>query len=257
MPVPAPPVLVARLRSAGCVFAEEEAALLVEAASTPEELEALTARRIAGEPLEHVVGWALFAGRRIRVSPGVFVPRSRSELLAREAIRLTRPGAVVVDLCCGAGALAAAIADAVVGLELHAADLDPAAVRDARRTLDGVAQVHEGDLFAALPQHLRGRVDVLVANTPYVPTDELHLMPREAREHEAPLALDGGGDGLDVQRRIAADAAGWLTPGGHLLVEVSSRQAPTAAAIMASGGLDPRIVHDDDLDATVVVGTRR
>jgi release factor glutamine methyltransferase len=196
------PGLVARLRAAGCVFAEEEAALLEEAATTGPELEALAARRIAGEPLEQVVGWAEFAGLRIVVEPGVFVPRRRTEFLAAEAARLAAAVAVagrvpvVVDLCCGAGAIGAAVASAAGPIDLIAADIDPAAVRAARRNLEPLgARVVEGDLFEALPSELRGRVDVLAVNAPYVPTEEIAMMPPEARDHEARVALDGGADG--------------------------------------------------------------
>jgi release factor glutamine methyltransferase len=254
-PAPSRPTdVVARLRAAGCVFAEDEARLLIEAAGTPAELSALVARRVGGLPLEHVLGWAAFAGLRIAMDPGVFVPRRRTELLAREAAAVARPGAVVVDLCCGSGAVGVAIAAAVTGIELHAADLDPAAVGCARRNLHPLGgHVHEGDLDAPLPVTLRGRVDVLVVNAPYVPTGAVGLMPPEARLHEPRIALDGGADGLDVQRRVAAAAPTWLAAGGHLLVETSVRQAPLTAAAVTAAGLAPRVVHDDELDATVVV----
>ncbi|GAA1744975.1 putative protein N(5)-glutamine methyltransferase [Luedemannella helvata] len=249
--------LVARLRAAGCVFAEDEAALLVAAAASEAELDALSARRIAGEPLEHVIGWVEFRGLRVAVEPGVFVPRQRTAFLVDRAAAVARPGSVVVDLCCGAGAIGAALADAVPGVELYAADIDPAAVRCARRNLAGVAAgVFEGDLFEPLPAGLRGRVDVLVANVPYVPSDEVALMPPEARDHEPRASLDGGADGLDVLRRLAAGAGGWLAPGGHLLVEAGERQAPTAVAIMAGHGLRAAVVTADDEYATVVVGQR-
>jgi release factor glutamine methyltransferase len=246
------PALVARLRAAGCVFAEEEAGLLLAAAG-PGELAALVDRRVAGEPLEQVLGWASFCGLRIALEPGVFVPRRRTEFLAREAIARTRSGAVVLDLCCGSGALAASIAAAVPEIELHAADVEPAAVRCARGNLPG-ASVHEGDLFAALPPGLRGRIDVLVANVPYVPAGEVALMPPEARDHEPRRALDGGADGLDVLRRVAAAAPEWLAPGGWLLSEVSERQAPVAVAVLAHAGLEASTAEDDELGATVVVG---
>jgi release factor glutamine methyltransferase len=245
--------VVARLRAAGCVFAEEEAALLLDAAAGA-ALDALVTRRVAGEPLEQVLGWAEFCGLRFAVEPGVFVPRQRSRLLVREAVTLTAPGAVVLDLCCGTGAIGAAIAQAVPGVELHAADLDPAAVRCARRNVPG--SVYEGDLYAALPVGLRGRVDVLVANAPYVPTAEIALMPPEARDHEAPAALDGGADGLDVQRRVAAGAPAWLAPGGALLVETSVRQAPATLAAFSTAGLRGRVVSDEELAGTVVIGSR-
>src|SRR5688500_11534193 len=191
--------VIARLRAAGCVFAEAEARLLTDATGTPSELDALVARRVGGEPLEHVLGWVEFCGLRIAVDPGVFVPRRRTEVLVREAVSLAPPGAVVVDLCCGSGALGVALASTVGGVELHAADLDPAAVSCARRNVGAVGgRVHAGDLFDALPSGLRGRVDLLLANVPYVPSAGIGSMPREAREHEPRRALDGGADGLDV-----------------------------------------------------------
>ena len=261
MPDPPPALTLAavtsRLRAAGCVFAEDEARLLISAARTPAELAGMVDRRVEGLPVEHVIGWAEFHGLRIAVEPGVFVPRHRSELLVREAAARGRPGALVVDLCCGSGALGAALAAALGGIELHAADVDPRAVRCARRNLAGTgARVYAGDLYGPLPASLRGRVELLVANVPYVPTEEIALLPREARLYEARAALDGGTDGLDVLRRVAAEAAGWLAPGGHLLVETSAEQAPRAAEVLARAGLTPEVATLDELDATVVVGTR-
>ncbi|MCD2196549.1 putative protein N(5)-glutamine methyltransferase [Actinomycetospora endophytica] len=248
--------LVARLRRAGCVFAEDEAALLLAEADDPDALEAMTARRVAGEPLEHVLGWAAFRGRRVAVTAGVFVPRQRSGLLVDRAVALAKPGAVVVDLCCGSGALGAAVAAEVPDVELHAADLDPAAVACARHTVPPGARVHHGDLDAALPADLRGRVDVLLASPPYVPTAGLATMPPEAREHEPRVALDGGDDGLGVLRRIAALAPDWLAPAGAVLLECAGHQADAARAAVADAGLSATAEHDDEADATVVVGHR-
>jgi len=156
-----------------------------------------------------------------------------------------RPGpAVVLDLCCGSGAIGAAVAAAAGPVELHAADVDPVAVGFARSNLAGAGgHVYAGDLFAPLPATLRGRVDVLVANVPYVPADAIALMPPEARDHEPRQSLDGGADGLDVLRRVAAEAARWLAPGGTLLVETSRRQSATALAILATGGLTPALAE--------------
>jgi len=249
--------VVARLRAAGCVFAEDEAAVLLDAASGDSELEAMVARREAGEPLEGIVGWAEFRGRRVIVAPGVFVPRRRTELLVASAVDLATPAVVVVELCCGVAAVASALAIELPGAEVYAADIDQAEVAIARRNLppvSGADRVFEGDLFDALPAGLRGRVGILIANAPYVPTAEIALMPPEAREHEPLVALDGGADGLDVQRRIADGAREWLAPGGSLLVETSVRQASATADAMRAGGLEPRTVHDDELDATVVIG---
>jgi release factor glutamine methyltransferase len=247
------PAVVRRLRDAGCVFAEDEARLLVAAAGDAAGLESLVGRRVAGEPLEHLLGWAEFCGLRIAVDPGVFVPRRRTQFLARQAAALVRPGSVVVDLCCGSGAVAAALA-ATADLELHAADVDPAAVACARRNLPA-GSVHLGDLFDALPAEVRGRVAVLVANVPYVPSDAVGLLPPEARDHEPRVALDGGLDGLDVARRVVAGAPAWLEPGGSLLFETGAAQAGSAAGIVAAAGLVPRVETDDELGATVVVGT--
>lgn len=249
--------IVTMLRAAGCVFAEDEALLLISAAKTPDDLAAMVDRRVAGLPLEHVIGWTEFCGLRIAVDPGVFVPRHRTEFLVRQAAALTRQGAVVVDLCCGSGALGAALAAVQERIELHASDIDPAAVRCALRNVTAAGgHVYEGDLYEPLPATLRGRVDILVANVPYVPTEVIRMLPPEARIHEARVALDGGVDGLNVQRRVAAAAPEWLAPGGHLLVETSERQAKQTIEIFARNGLIPQMAHSNELDATVVIGTR-
>ncbi|WP_367129795.1 MULTISPECIES: putative protein N(5)-glutamine methyltransferase [Streptomyces] len=253
------PRVVSALRAAGCVFAEDEARLILSAARTAGEAEGMVARRAAGLPLEHVVGWAEFCGLRIAVDAGVFVPRRRTEFLVGQAaalaLALPSPRAVVVDLCCGSGAVGAALAAVLGDAELHAADIDPAAVRCARRNIGADGAVYEGDLYEPLPRELRGRIDILVANAPYVPTEAIALLPGEARDHEARVALDGGSDGLDVQRRVAAAAADWLAPGGHLLVETSERQAARTVGTFLAAGLSAQVVECEELDATVVVGT--
>lgn len=260
MPVPQPsdPVLVARLRAAGCVYAEEEAQLLTEAAGSAAELAVLAARRAdEGLPLEQVLGWAEFGGLRVPLRRGVFVPRRRTELLAAEATRLLSPGAVVVELCCGSGAISLVLLAAEPSLALYATELDPTAVACAAENLRGRATVLAGDLYEALPAALRGRVQVLVANAPYVPTGSIPLMPAEARVHEPAVALDGGGDGLDVLRRVLAGAPDWLAPDGAVLVECGEAQLPALTAAAHRAGLEPEVCRDDDLDATAVVSRRR
>jgi release factor glutamine methyltransferase len=274
-------VLVSRLRAAGCVFAEDEARLIVSAARTSADLTAMVDRRAAGLPLEQVLGWAEFCGLRIAVGPGVFVPRRRTEFLVRHAAALApQPGStagpaahagqetrtpagqagarvVVVDLCCGAGPVGVALAAILGDIELHAVDIDPAAVRYARLNLEAAGgHAYEGDLYEPLPATLRGRVGLLVVNAPYVPSDEVRLLPAEARVHEPLVALDGGTDGLDIMRRVTAQAPQWLAPGGHLLAETSARQAFQAAAAVIASGLIPHVVSSDELNATVVIGTR-
>jgi release factor glutamine methyltransferase len=249
--------VVARLRSAGCVFAEEEADLLLSSADTPQQLAELVDRRCSGVPLEHVLGWAMFRGRRIAVDPGVFVPRRRTEYLVELAVSLSRPGQVVVDLCCGSGAIGTALAAEVPGIEVHAVEIDPVAARCAQRNLDAFGgRAYAGDLYAPLPDALRGRVDLLLVNAPYVPTGHVPLLPPEARLYEPRVAYDGGDDGLDVQRRVSAHAAQWLAAGGYLLVETSTAQAPTTVAIVSGDGLSAEVATCEDLSATVVIGSR-
>ncbi|MEU7040116.1 putative protein N(5)-glutamine methyltransferase [Streptomyces varsoviensis] len=261
-----PAAIVSTLRAAGCVFAEDEAELLIATARTPVELDDMVRRRADGLPLEHVLGWAEFRGLRVAVEPGVFVPRRRTEFLVERAVaavagHVTSP--VVVDLCCGSGAvglaLAAALDRAELHPELHAADIDPAAVRCARRNAaaqGGRGRIYEGDLYDPLPADLLGRVDVLVANVPYVPTEAIGTLPPEARDHEPLVALDGGVDGLDVLRRVTAAAPRWLAPGGSLLIETSEVQAAAAAAAFTASGLTTRVTTCDELNATVITGTR-
>lgn len=231
---------------------------MVDAASSTADLESMIERRVSGVPLEQVLGWAEFCGLRVHVEPGVFVPRRRTELLVSATVRLIDgvPDPVVVDLCCGTGAVAAAVHDATEDVELHASDIDPRSVHCARRNLDGLGAVHEGDLTDALPGHLVGRVDVVVVNAPYVPSDAVVTMPTEARDHEPRVALDGGVDGVDVHRRVAGETPVWLRAGGHLVVETSSRQLPQTLRALAERGFDAHAVRADDLDATAVVGRK-
>ncbi|WP_424186473.1 putative protein N(5)-glutamine methyltransferase [Actinokineospora sp. G85] len=243
-----PEQVVAALRAAGCVFAEDEAELLLETGA--DGLAERVRRRAAGEPLEHLLGWAEFDGLRVPVDPGVFVPRRRTEHLAVLAAGLLPARGTALDLCCGCGAVAIALTHRVPGAVVHAADLDPTATACAARTLP---HVHTGDMFAPLPPDLRGRLDVIAVNAPYVPTAKIATMPPEARDHEPHTALDGGLDGVTHHRRIAAQARDWLAPGGHLLIETSHPQAAATAAAMTAAGLTTTISYDDDRDATVAL----
>lgn len=254
--------VIKRLRAAGCVFAEEESRLLAGAATTPDHLDILVERRVSGLPLEHLLGWAEFCGLRIEVDTGVFVPRRRTEFLVREAARLLGasgrhgPAPVVVDLCCGSGAVGTALAALAGPVELHASDVDQAAVQCAvRNIVPRGGEVHQGNLYGPLPERLRGRVDVLAVNAPYVPSGEIGTMPQEARLHEPRVSLDGGEDGLQVQRLVAAGARQWLAPGGSLLIETSRRQAPRTMDLFIRSGLTARVASSGELDATVVIGT--
>lgn len=248
---------VETLRAAGCVFAEEEADLLVGQAADDEALETLLRRRVSGEPLEVVLGWTRFDGLRVEVDAGVFVPRQRTAFLARQAIAIAQPGDVVLDLCCGTGAIGLAVATAVPDVELHACDIDPAAVACAARNVAAVGgHTWCGDLFAPLPHRLHARVDIVVVNAPYVPTARIGFMPTEARDHEPRHSLDGGVDGVQIHRRVGDEVGAWLRPGGCVLVETSTDQADRTAEALSTAGLATAIHASDELQATVAVGRR-
>lgn len=262
------PEAVAFLAKAGCVYAEEEARILTEAADSAGGLTALLERRASGEPLEYIVGWAGFCGLRVRVRRGVFVPRRRSEFLAACAVEAVRaaadrtPGGAsgvrLLDMCCGSGAIGLAVASQVPGARLSATDSSPVAVACARENLAPLGgRVYEGDLFEPLPRTDMGGFDVIVANAPYVPTGEIASLPTEARLHEPASALDGGPDGTDAQRAILDAAGPWLRPGGIVAIETGSSLAALTAGIAVYDGYDAKIVESSELDATVVVARLR
>lgn len=247
------PGIVAALAAAGCVYPEEEADLLLAEAATSDHLATMVEQRLAGSPVEHIVGWAEFCGLRILLEPGVFVPRERTAFLVRHALSLVGSSPVVVDLCCGSGAVGAAVAAAVGDVVLHAVDIDAAAVRCAERNVAG--RVYRGDLYDPLPESLRHRVDLIVCNAPYVPSAAIELLPREARLYEPMVALDGGMDGLAVLRRVVEGASRWLAPGGHVVVESSDDQAAAIVGLLHDAGLAATTASEEETEATVVVGS--
>lgn len=228
------------------MFAEQEAELLTGAASGA-KLDELVRRRCAGEPLEYLLGWVEFRGRHLAVGPGTFVPRRRTELLA-ELAENAEPG-VLVELCCGVGPVAATCPAA----ETYAVDIDPVPAGFAH-TNAPEATVLVGDLFAPLPRTLSGRVDVIAANAPYVPTAAIATMPAEARDHEPLIALDGGADGLVLHRRIAAEARMWLADGGIVLIETGRYQAQYTERLLRAAGFAARTESDASRGSTVTIG---
>lgn len=250
-----PGALAELLWQAGFVAADEEAEELLDAAGgSRARLDRLVARRLTGEPLAWITGSVTFCGLTIRVDPGVYVPRWQSEQVARRAADRLPPDGVAVDLCTGAGAVAAVLAQARPRARVVATDIDEAAVACARR--NGVAAV-AGDLFAPLPHDLRGHVDVVVGVVPYVPTPALALLQRDTLAFETPLAYDGGEDGTRLLRRAVAGAAEWLRPGGALLLELGGEQAAELAGDLGTHGFhDVRVLHDEDDDPRAVEATR-
>jgi release factor glutamine methyltransferase len=236
-----------RLRAAGCVAAEDEAAELVAyAAGDAERLDELVARRCSGEPLAWLMGSACFCGEAIVVWPGVYVPRWQSEALALEGVcRLPERG-TAVDLCTGSGAIAAVLRRRRPLARVVATEIDATAVACARA--NGV-EVFQGDMAANLPVWLRGQVDVVIAVVPYVPTGELHLLPRDVVAYEPRQALDGGADGTHLLRRAACLATELLRPGGSLLLELGGDEAERLLPQLVGLGYgDCQLAADEDGD---------
>ncbi len=228
---------VLALRAAGCVDAEDEAALIWETYADPAARASAVADRASGRPLEQVVGWARFGPVRVALAPGVFVPRRRAEALLAPAVALRAEARVVVDLGCGAGALAAALAVLLPHAEVHGVDLDETALTCARRT--GGFAPHQGSWWSGLPVSLKGRVDLAVAYLPHVPTARLPDIHPDFRNHEPALSVDGGTDGLDPLRAVLADADEWLAPRGAFVTLLSDEQADIAGLeVVARDGGD-------------------
>ncbi len=253
---------VRTLRRAGCVFAEREAAVIFASGHAAARRRQMVAARAAGAPLEYVVGVAEFAGVRVRIGPPAFIPRHRAAALvdAADMVQTRADAVTVLDLGCGCGAIAAALAQRHPSRSVHATDVDAAAVAYART--NGVAfgfETHEGDWFDALPTSLQGALDVVVAHLPYVPSAEVAMMPRDFRDAEPLRTVDGGTDGLDPWRTVAARAATWLAPGGALLTQVAGTQVETAVTVGADAGWHtmPAITDLSDQDGAVVLVSRR
>ncbi len=245
--------LTARLAAGGFVAAGEEAAELLEtAAGDAASLEAMLARRVTGEPLAWITGWAPFLGRRVAVAPGVYVPRWQTELLAQRALERLPEGGVAVDVCTGSGALAAVLG-ARAGARVLATDIAAEAVACARA--NGV-DAYLGDLFAPLPSGLVA--DVVCGVVPYVPTGELSLLQRDTFTFETPLSYDGGPDGCAILRRALSGAARVLRPGGALLLELGGDEAALIADDLEYAGyVDVGVLRDEDGDVRGIEATRR
>ncbi len=273
-----------RLDAAGIPAAATEARWLVEhvrsaapggdggatlaAGPLREELEALVRRRVGREPLQLLLGRWPFRTVELELAAGVFVPRPETEVVAGVAIeQARRRGAapVVAEPCTGTGAIACSLLAEVPDVEVYATDRDPSAVALARRNLAGVmaaagttgrGEVLEGDLLAPLPARLRGRLDVLVANPPYLPSGDRDALAPEVADHDPPGALFGGPDGHEVVDRLLAAAPRWLRPGGAVVVEIDDRRGPAACAAARAAGLwQVRLVADLAGRDRAVVGT--
>jgi release factor glutamine methyltransferase len=231
------------LQVGGVLAPDEEADALLQASSEGVgPIEDLISRRLRGEPLAWIVGWVRFCDLRIRIDPGVFVPRPHTQALARRAASLLADDGVAVDLCTGSGAVATVLVSARPRATVLATDVDPRAVSCARR--NGV-RAYKGDLDEPLPEGTLGRVDVMTAVVPYVPTEELHLLPRGVLAHEPRRALDGGPRGTTMLVRAAEAAARRLRHGGTVLLELGGDQATEMADRLRDLGMSGVRVHRD------------
>lgn len=234
--------VVGRLAALGFLAAGEEADELLGAAPDAATLQAWLHRRERGEPLAWIVGRTTFCGHPIRIDHGVYVPRWQTERLARRAAALLPAAGRAVDLCTGCGAVAVHLAAA--GAAVVATDVDPRAVACARS--NGVAAVRT-DLDGGLRDEA---FDVVTAVAPYVPTDQLRLLPGDVLRYEPRRALDGGADGLDLVRRVVRAAARLLRTGGFLVTEVGGDQDEVLGPVLAAagfGGGDWLVDEDGDL----------
>jgi len=246
--------LVELLEREGFVAAEEDAAdLLARADGDRALLGRLVERRLKGEPIAWIIGATTFCGQRVLVEPGVYVPRWQTEPLARRAVERLPIAGVAVDVCTGSGAVAAVLATARPTAHVIATELDDVAVACARA--NGV-DVHQGDLLDPLPDDLLGRVDVVVAVVPYVPTPALPFLQRDTFTFETGLSYDGGPDGTDLLRRVAADARRYLRPGGALLLELGGDQADQLGEELTRlGYVDQAVTFDQDADPRGIEAT--
>ncbi len=225
---------------------------LPEAAA--ERFDELVDERVRRVPLQHLTGSTGFRGVELAVGPGVFVPRPETELVAGAAVVVATGSArehgrapVVVDLCAGSGAIAAALADELPLATVHAVEVDPQAHAWASRNLAGTQVVlHLADATdpAAAPIGLDGLVDVVVANPPYVP-DDMEPVDPEVADHDPPVALYGGPDGLGVPLRVAARARVLLRPGGTLVMEHAHGQQQRLVQALERAGWEQPVGHPD------------
>jgi release factor glutamine methyltransferase len=238
--------IASTLEGAGCIAAAEEAEELMAAARHSDHLDEMVSRRVTGEPLAWITGSVVFCQLPIAVEPGTYVPRWQSEQLARRAAQLLPPDGLGVDLCTGSGAIAMVMRAGRPEARVVGTEIDPLAARCARR--QGV-EVYEGSLGEPLPGELAGQVDVMTGVLPYVPTDALHLLPRDVQQFEPRRALDGGQRGLALVSEVVATSPRWLKRGGWLLLEIGADQVGETTTLFAHAGfVDLELLEDGDGD---------
>ena len=207
----------------------------------------LLERRAGREPLQYILGTAVFRGMELKTAPGVLIPRPETELLAGWALEALREkhDPEILDLCCGSGCLGLSLWHELPGARVTLTDLSEAAAalsEENRRRLGADCEILTGDLFAPV----RGRrFDCVLSNPPYIPSADCDTLQAEVMR-EPRLALDGGADGLDFYRRIAREAPAHLKPGGLVLMETGDGEAEKAAELLREGGAERTEIRKDD-----------
>lgn len=212
----------------------------------------VVARRGRGEPIQYICGTAPFRHLTVKVRPPVLIPRPETEILVDEVLRhiACEEAPIVADIGCGSGCVACSVATEAPASTLWATDISFDACHLARENVaacgvEGSVSVVECDLDAGIPSDLRGRFSAIASNPPYIPDAVMETLPAEVKDHESPLALAGGADGLDVFRRLLACAHTWLQPGGLLAVELYEESLDAASSLAEEQGYeDVRIVDD-------------
>ena len=210
--------------------------------------EELMRRRLSGEPLQYVTGVAGFRHLELSVGPGVMVPRPETEVVAENALEVLPPGGLAVDVGTGSGAIALAIAQERPDATVIATDLSLEAARWARRNRDAHAlAVHlvVCDLLSALSGDLRERVQLVVANLPYVSTREAASLPPEVVDHEPHTSLFAGADGTGVLRRLIGESPHWLAVGGWIVLEIGETQGGATRSLLVERGFGEVSIERD------------
>jgi release factor glutamine methyltransferase len=272
--------LAARLRAGGIDSPDLDARLLVghvlgldhgglmRDAERPLEradiagIEVLAARRLTGEPVARIIGVKEFWGLPFQVTPAVLVPRPDTETVVETALALIdRDGARrlrIADLGTGSGAILIALLHELPDARGVGTDCDTSALATARANAARLGVAARANFVACdYGAALAGGSDLVVANPPYIATDEIAALAPEVRDFDPRGALDGGPDGLVAYRAIAADAGRLLAPGAHLVMEIGAGQAEAVSALAAAAGLDSIAVAPDLAGIGRVVSARR
>jgi release factor glutamine methyltransferase len=236
-------------------------------AAVPEAQErafrALVAERARRVPLQHLTGSQAFWRHELRVNADVLIPRPETELLVETSLELLRGALrpVIVDVGTGSGCIALSLAAELAEAEVHATDVSEPALAVARENAEALGlaarvEFHHADLLATL-EALRGCVDLVVANPPYVDATERDSLAPEVRDHEPSLALFPPGDVLSVYRRLVPAAFEWLRPGGWLALEIAPALAESVPTLMAAAGFEEKRTANDLAGRARVVSGRR